>query len=165
MATMVETITGLQLVVNQSHMETQLKLDQITTHLQIPQESLFDDSDAEHDSGSHKRKFRRPFEADKNKIMLSALRTYATPVPPTSVGKNQCPTKILMSRPSPSPSPVQYLSNVLSKYPILYIYIFLDIVQDITNSLSKSRPVPSKSRPSPSPSPIPTLVTPITKGY
>src|SRR5437870_4459152 len=55
------------------------------------------------------------------------------------------------------PSPVQYLSNVLSKYPILYIYIFLDIVQDITNSLSKSRPVPSKSRPSPSPSPIPTL--------
>src|SRR6185312_12133544 len=38
-----------------------------------------------------------------------------------------------------------------------YIYIYLDIVQDITNSLFKSRPVPSKSRPSPSPSPIPTL--------
>src|SRR5205823_1259002 len=32
MATMVETITGLQLMVIQSHMETQLKLDQITTH-------------------------------------------------------------------------------------------------------------------------------------
>src|SRR5205823_2370595 len=36
-------------------------------------------------------------------------------------------------------------------------YIYLDIVQDITNSLSKSCPVPSKSRPSPSPRPIPTL--------
>ena len=81
MATMVETITGLQLVVNQSHMETQLKLDQITTHLQIPQESLFDDSDAEHDSESRKRKSRRPSEADKNKTILSTPRTYATPVP------------------------------------------------------------------------------------
>src|SRR2546423_15502705 len=92
---------------------------------------------------------------------LPGIRMYDMSFHPIgSVGKNQCPTKISMSRPSPSPSPVQVPSNICPMfYPNIpfYIYIFLDIVQDITNSLSKSRPVPSKSRPSPSPSPIPTL--------
>ena len=58
------------------------------------------------------------------------------------------------------PSPVQYLSNVLSKYPILYIYIFGHYPRYnkfIVQVPSRPVQVPSKSRPSPSPSPIPTL--------
>src|SRR5947207_2176205 len=84
MAIMVETVTGLQLMVNQSHMETQLKLNQITTYLQIPQESLFDDSEADLDLGSRKRKSRRPSRADKNKTILLSSRTYVSPILPAA---------------------------------------------------------------------------------
>lgn len=87
MSSMLETISGLQVLVAQSNYETQSKLDQIAEHLKLPpQDPYLDDDDYE--SGSRKRKSRRSSEADKT--ILSSPRSFAsshkpqTPVVPTS---------------------------------------------------------------------------------
>ena len=86
MSTMMETMTSLQLMVTQTNLQTQVKLDQIASHLNIaPQESMFDDNDFTTDTGSRKRKSRRSSAADKT--ILSSPHSYASPqtslVPPT----------------------------------------------------------------------------------
>jgi hypothetical protein len=88
MSSMLETISGLQVLVAQSNYETQSKLDQIAEHLKLPpQDAYLDDDDYEY--GSRKRKSRRSSEADKT--ILSPPRSFAsshtpqTPVVPASI--------------------------------------------------------------------------------